>query len=328
MSLYDVKELLEKYKSGACTPEELQALESWYESWRHPEAEELDWKEDEELAQELLADFSDYRRRKEALFRTGSSRQTWWRAAAVVVPILGIGALLWMSRPGATEQAKPVLAVSPDNGDGRRFILLPDSSTVVLQKGSSLIYPEEFKGDKREVTLTGEAYFDIHQQKDKPFVIYSGKVVTTVLGTAFNIRAYPDQPSVTVTVTRGKVKIEEEKSRKLLGILLPDQQIVYNNNEVAETRAVKAVETVAWVKQGLDFISVPFEEIARQVSDRYQVNISFANPALKRCRIRATFEGTESLERVLMILCTVRDATYKIDGDQVIIDGEGCPDEH
>src|SRR5690606_14155114 len=192
---------------------------------------------------------------------------------------------------------------------GRRFILLPDSSNVVLQKGSSLIYPETFKGDKREVTLTGEAYFDIYQQKDNPFVIHSGKVITTVLGTAFNIKAYPDQPSVTVTVTRGKVKIEEERSRKLLGILLPDQQIVYNNDEVAETRAVKAAETVAWVKQGLDFISVPFEEIARQVSDRYQVKISFANPALKSCRIRATFEGTESLEKVLMILCTVRDAT-------------------
>ncbi|GEP94957.1 FecR family protein [Chitinophaga cymbidii] len=328
MSLYDVKDLLEKYKSGTCTPEELQALESWYESWRHPDAEEVVWKQDEELAQELLADFSDYRRRKEALFRTGSSRQTWWRAAAVVVPILGIGALLWLSRPGVSEQAKPVLAVSPDNSDGRRFILLPDSSTVVLQKGSSLIYPETFKGDKREVTLTGEAYFDIYQQQDKPFVIHSGKVITTVLGTAFNIKAYPDQPSVTVTVRRGKVKIEEERSRKLLGILLPDQQIVYNNNEVAETRAVKAAETVAWVKQGLDFISVPFEEIARQVSDRYQVKISFANPALKNCRIRATFEGTESLEKVLMILCTVRDATYTINGDEVMISGDGCADEH
>lgn len=328
MSLYDVKELLEKYKSGTCTPEELKALESWYETWRHPEAEDVEWKEEEELAQELLADFSDYRRRKEALFRTGSSRQTWWRAAAVILPILGIGALLWLSRPGNTDQAKPVLAVSPDNPEGRRFILLPDSSTVVLQKGSSLIYPEKFKGGKREVTLTGEAYFDIHQQQDQPFVIHSGKVVTTVLGTAFNIRAYPEQESVTVTVTRGKVKIEEEKSRKLLGILTPDQQIIYNNDELAETRPVKAMEEVAWVKQGLDFISVPFEEIARQLGDRYQVKISFANPELKNCRIRATFEGTESLEKVLLILCTVRDATYTINGDEVVISGDGCADEN
>lgn len=328
MSLYDVKELLEKYKSGTCTPEELQALESWYESWRHPDAEEVVWKPEEEMAQELLADFSDYRRRKEALFRSGSSRQTWWRAAAVILPILGIGALLWLSRPGKTEQAKPVLAVSPDNPEGRRFILLPDSSTVVLQKGSTLIYPEAFKGDKREVTLTGEAYFDIYQQKDKPFIIRSGKLITTVLGTAFNIKAYPDQQSVTVTVKRGKVKIEEEKSRKLLGILLPDQQIVYNDNEIAETRPVKAAETVAWVKQGLDFNSVPFEEIARQIGDRYQVKISFDNPALRNCRIRATFEGTESLEKVLLVLCTVKDATYTIDGDEVTISGDGCADEH
>lgn len=327
MSLYDVKELLEKYKSGACTPEELQALENWYEGFRHPEAEDAAWKPDEELAQELFADFSDYRRRKETLFRAGgTSRKIWFRAAAVLLPVIGIGALLWYVRPGASAPAKPLLAVSPDKQQGERFILLPDSSTVVLQKGSSLVYPATFTGDQREVTLTGEAYFDIHPQKEHPFVIHSGKVVTTVLGTAFNISAYADQ-SVTVTVTRGKVKIEEAASRKLLGILEHDQQIVYKN-EVAETRPVKAVETVAWVKRGLDFNSVPFEEIARQIGERYQVKISFANPALKLCRIRATFEGTESLEKILFILCTVRDATYKINGDEVTINGEGCPKEN
>lgn len=327
MSLLDVKELLEKYKSGTCTPEELRALESWYETWQHPEAEMLQWRPDEELAQELLQDFTDYRRRKETLFRSGS-RHIWLKVAAVLVPIIGIGTLLWFTRPSAKEAgaASPLLAVSPSTPESKRFILLPDSSTVVLREGSSLIYPASFNGNTREVTLKGEGYFDIRQQPGKPFVIHSGRLLTTVLGTAFNIKAYPDQSSVTVTVTRGKVKIEDEQSRKLLGILLPDQQIVYEN-EVAATKPVKAEETVAWLKKGMDFNSIPFEDIAKQIGEQYQIPIRFANSALRHCRIRATFEGTESLDKVLYILCTVGNASYSVEGNEVIIDGKGCTDK-
>lgn len=328
MSLFDVKELLEKYKAGTCSPEELQALENWYESWRHPAAEAVAWRSDEELAQELLQDFREVRRRKDALFN-GERRHTWWRAAAVLAPIIGIGALLWFSRPSsptAGNTAGPVLAVASKKPDSKRFILLPDSSTVVLREGSSLKYPAHFNGDTREVTLIGEGYFDIRNQPGKPFLIHSGKLVTTVLGTAFNIKAYPGQESVTVTVKRGKVKIEEEKGGKLLGILLPDQQIVYNPEKV-ETVPVKAAETVAWLKKGMDFNAVPFEDIAQQINEQYQVKIRFANEIMKQCRIRATFEGTETLDKVLFVLCTVSNASYTISGDEVVISGEGCSDK-
>ncbi|RPE13410.1 FecR family protein [Chitinophaga lutea] len=327
MSLFDVKELLEKYKAGTCSPEELQALENWYESWKHPAAEEVEWQPEEELAQELLQDFREVRRRKDALF-SGESRQTWWRAAAVLAPIIGIGAILWFSRPStpAAGDNAPVLAVAAKKPDSKRFILLPDSSTVVLREGSSLKYPEQFTGSTREVTLIGEGYFDIRHQPGKPFLIHSGKVVTTVLGTAFNIKAYPDQPSVTVTVKKGKVKIEEEKGGKLLGILTPDQQIVYNPEKV-ETLPVKAEETVAWLRKGMDFNAVPFEDIARQINEQYQVDIRFANEVMKQCRIRATFEGTETLDKVLFVLCTVSNASYTISGNEVVISGEGCSDK-
>ncbi|MGX5817962.1 FecR family protein [Chitinophaga lutea] len=325
MSLYDIKALLEKYKAGTCTPEEMAALEEWYASWRHPDAEDVSWRSEEDLAQELLQDFREVRRRKEALFTAGGSR-AWWRAAAVLLPIIGIGALLWFSRPSAQLHTNaPVLATAARKPDSKRFVLLPDGSRVVLREGSSLKYPAAFSGDSREVTLSGEAYFEIEDQPGKPFMIYSGKVVTTVLGTAFNIKAYPGQPSVTVTVTKGKVKIEEEKSRKLLGVLHPDQQIVYQE-EKAAVQPARAVETVAWLKKGMDFDAVPFEDIAARISEQYQVNIRFDNDNMKRCRLRAAFEGTETIEKVLLVLCTVSNASYVIDGDDVVISGKGCTD--
>lgn len=326
MGIIDVKALLEKYKAGTCTPEELRVLEEWYESWRHPDAKPVEWRPDEELAQELLQDFREMRRSREALFRGGTAG-AWWKAAAVAIPLIGIGALLWTSRPSVNAPASgPVLAVVPQEPDSKRFILLPDSSTVVLREGSTLIYPDVFKDNAREVTLTGEGYFDIKEQPGKPFRIRSGKLITTVLGTSFNIKAYPGQPSVTVTVTTGKVKIEEGGSNKLLGILLPDQQIVYEN-ETAATKPVKAAETVAWVKKGMDFNNIPFEEIARRIGEQYQVKIGFANDALRKCRIRATFEGTETLDKILYILCTVGNATYTVRDNEVTINGDGCMTE-
>lgn len=329
MGVTDIRHLLEKYASGTCTPEELEALEAWYESFKHPHAADASWEADAVLTRELMQDFREMQRRKERLFRGDKGWRNWWKAAAVIVPVAGIGAFLWMSRPSAGPvTAGPVLTEVPATPGSKRFILLPDSSTVVLREGSTLLYPATFGGSERVVTLTGEGYFDVREQPGKPFRIRSGKLVTTVLGTAFSIKAYPGQEHVTVTVSSGKVKIEEQAGNKLLGILGEDQQIVYENDAaVVETRPVKAEENIAWLKKGMDFHSVPFEDIVQQIGEQYQVKIDFANDALRQCRIRATFEGTETLDQVLFVLCTVRNATYTRQGETIIISGEGCPDE-
>lgn len=325
MSVTDIRQLLEKYEAGTCSPEELKALEAWYESFRHPDATDAGWEADEVLTRELMQDFRDMQRRRERLLG-GNGWRSWWKVAAVVIPLAGIGAFLWMSRPSAgTSVPGPMLAEAPAKPDSKRFIQLPDSSTVVLREGSTLLYPVAFDGNEREVTLTGEGYFDVREQPGKPFRIRSGKLVTTVLGTAFTIKAYPGQEHVTVTVNSGKVKIEEHDSNKLLGILQQDQQIIYENSAaVAETRRVKAEESVTWLKKGMDFNSVPFGDIAEQIAGQYQVKIEFASESLRNCRIRATFEGTETLDQVLFVLCTVGNTTYSHSEKGIVISGEGC----
>src|SRR5207248_3097180 len=89
-----------------------------------------------------------------------------------------------------------------------RHIVLPDSSTVVLHAGSRLLFPEAFSVNTREVTLVGEAYFDIVHREAQPFIIHTGQLKTTVLGTAFNIRAYDSSQEVMVSVTKGRVRVE------------------------------------------------------------------------------------------------------------------------
>ncbi|WP_342084069.1 FecR family protein [Dyadobacter sp. OTU695] len=121
-----------------------------------------------------------------------------------------VGAFFLASRY-LTSHTAPASAFMPvehksANGQQRR-LLLPDGTRVTLNAGSSISYPEKFEEKIRKVSLTGEAFFDVTRNEKAPFVITTGEVVTKVLGTSFNIRAYPENKAVQVAVVEGKVKV-------------------------------------------------------------------------------------------------------------------------
>jgi len=243
-------------------------------------------------------------------------------AAAVVAIVVGI----YLLYPGKSKPAQPspVYASQTQHTPYIRNIVLPDGSSVVLYAGSTLDYPATFPADGREVTLKGQAYFDVRHDDKKPFIIHTGKVRTTVLGTAFNISS--DSNKVTVSVTGGKVRVED--GQKVLAVLAPNQQIVYRvPEEVAEKGTVNAERLVTdWTKQDMSFDGDSFGEIAGVVGRRYGVTIRFRNPELAKCLIVASFSGTEMLENVMEMLCTIRNAsyTYQRESKEILIDGKGC----
>jgi ferric-dicitrate binding protein FerR (iron transport regulator) len=246
-----------------------------------------------------------------------------WAAVLAGVALLS-GVLFFSLQRRLSPHKQPAGRQTLAGLDHSRYVTLPDGSKVVLHAGSHLEYPAAFSGTVREVTLSGEAYFDIQQDRSRGFVINTGSVRTTVLGTAFNIKAYPGSHQIVVSVTKGKVKVED--GPKMLAVLTPDQQIVYNIKEATMAqRQVNALDQISWTREDMVFESVPFETIAASISKRYHVNITFSNEALKQCLVRASFSGTESLEEVLTVLCTVRNATFTIEDDQhITIDGKGC----
>ncbi|GGM85017.1 hypothetical protein GCM10010967_16220 [Dyadobacter beijingensis] len=127
-------------------------------------------------------------------------------AAACVVA----GAFFFMNRYLAGRDVPAVVSVPVEhkaaNGQQRKLVL-PDGTRVMLNAGSAISYPETFAANVRKVTLTGEAFFDVKRNEKAPFVITTGDVVTKVLGTSFNIRAYPENKAVQVAVVEGKVKV-------------------------------------------------------------------------------------------------------------------------
>lgn len=257
-----------------------------------------------------------------------------WLAAASVVLALCFGVLyLWKVQRSEGRVKQLVSAVDASKPtDYVRHLTLPDGSTVVLQAGSTLDYPQTFASDSRQVRLEGEAYFDIVHSLDSsagevdkiPFIIHTGKIRTVVLGTAFTIKAYPEQKNVVVSVTRGKVRVEDEQ--KVLAILTPDQQITYNNKGTfASIAHVDAVRTVDWAKADMEFDGVSFEKIAHTIEKRYGVEIVFENPDLKSCLIVSSFSGTETLVNVLETLCTVGNASFRAEtAKKFVVDGSGC----
>ncbi|WP_143307191.1 FecR family protein [Chitinophaga vietnamensis] len=316
--------LLRKYSQGTCNAEELQALEAWYASLGQQLPDEV-IDPGSDAAQQLVAQQLRALRAQLQPLQVVRRRpwQKWWRYAAVLAVLLVAGGSgYYLLKPGAHAPQQRVSSDAGKAADFSRYLTLPDGSSVVLHAGSRLIYPDVF-GSKREVTLYGEAYFDIRADSLKPFIITSGKLKTTVLGTAFNISAYPGQKEITVSVTRGKVRVEDD--RKVLAVLNPDQQIVYNTEDAsAQQQQVNALARSSWTTNDMIFENATFETIANTLSKRYEVNIAFSDEALKQCPIRVSFSGTESLEEVLDVVCAVRNATYTIDKGDVMIKGKGC----
>jgi len=245
-------------------------------------------------------------------------------AAAVLLLIL-TGWWLWYKKADKTlaRAENRLVEKQVDTGKGK-FMRLPDGSVVLLNHGSRLDYGGAFNIKTREVVLTGEAYFDIRQDDKRPFIVHAGRVNTTVLGTAFNIRAYPGQPEVVVTVTRGKVKVSDHK--KTYGILTSNQQIAVSmDTEGFSREEVNAESIVAWKKDYLILDAISLEEASRLIGDKYHIHLLLANDEMKKCQISATFLSHESLEQVLNVVCGVLGATYTMQpNDQVVINGKGC----
>lgn len=251
-------------------------------------------------------------------------QRSWVRIAAAAVVILVAGGILFNflnSRPGKQQASTK----TPDfNKNINRYITLSDGSKVLLHAGSRLNYPPSFDGATREVTLTGEAFFDVAHNAAQPFIIHSGNIKTTVLGTAFNIKAWPTEKEVTVTVTRGKVKVENENG--VLGIITPDQQLSINTeNRESKQQTVSADSAIAWKNQVYTMDNMTLEEAITELQIRYGIIIEpGAKERTGNCRFTASFKQNESLEYVLNVICRFYQASWKEENDKIVITNINC----
>lgn len=198
----------------------------------------------------------------------------------------------------------------------RKEIRLRDSSTVMLFPGSSLDVPENFNGKDRKVVLKGRAFFKVAHNREKPFLVKSGKLSTEVLGTSFEVNA-SDVASSTITLHSGKVGIRHSGNE--IARLVPNQRITYDTRvNKFKIDNVEAAETVLWIDGELTYDLVPLAVICQDLEKWYKVKIDIRNTELLRKKITTSFKDL-SVSQVLDMLSVTTGLTYTVKGNHIII---------
>jgi transmembrane sensor len=306
-------ELLRKYRQGTASEEECNVLIKYYDLFdSEPDVTALFSEEHkDELKSQLHSSIWEAINKQEQRSYQRSVFRKWSAGigvAATIIAIFSIALMYYYDRPA--QGSDIVYRSRSSHTKEHRVIRLPDGSTVIINSGSKLNYPSSFDGlAKREVYLEGQAYFDIKHNDSKPFIVHTGNVQTTVMGTAFNVKAWPGEKNVIVTVTRGKVRVGDDT--KTFGVITPDQQITYNKEkDNVVQKVVDAPTYLAWKEQDLLFDDVTVAEAAELLQERFKVNISYADESIRSKRFTTTFLKDESLDQVLRSICDFNNASY------------------
>lgn len=309
--------LVRKHIKGNATPEEEQLLFSYYNLFEfEPDVIEL-LNDEKHLIKDQISE--GIKQGIELRTRTKTARILnikYISAAAAVIAGFLITYTIFFSQPQNQQQIANVVTMKKNDN---RLIHLPDGSIAIVMKGSKLTYPSSFDGfKKREVYLEGEAYFDIKHNASKAFIVHTGKLQTTVLGTAFNVKALKADKFIVVTVTRGKVSVGDKN--KVFGTITPNQQIVFNKVQAnSKMKQVDAAEFSCWQGQDLVLDDVTMEEASILLKERYKVEIQCIDPKLQINRFTTEFQYNESLEHVLNILSQYNNTTYVYDKENSIV---------
>ena len=243
-------------------------------------------------------------------------------AATVLLLIIGIANRSWFfSSPNPTAMSTPIQWLSASATQGETLTLtLPDGSTAILNSGSNLRYPATFARKKREVQLDGEAFFEVTSNPKKPFIVKTEILTTEVLGTSFNIEAFPSQNEARVTLVTGKVRVQAGAQQCELH---PSQQAVFHKTtQQIQVQTVATNDFTDWKEGILRFRESSLPTVVQKIEKHYGVQIRLEVENAERCYLSGTFVK-EDLNVVLKQLTFIHSGlNYEyIDSQHLVLKG-------
>jgi len=199
---------------------------------------------------------------------------------------------------------------------------LPDGTLVSLNSNTKLRYPKKFGRSTREVTIEGEAFFEVKPNKNKPFIIHAGNAQIKVLGTSFNVNAYPDSKLVEVTVETGRVQVLNKTDKYVQTnelILTPGDKgtLIFESNSLRKTTNQNP-NFLAWKTHNLIFKATSLDEVIQELAKVYKVDIRLADSNLNKLLLTAQFNNY-SLDFILEVIeTTFKIEAQKVDGHYVL----------
>jgi ferric-dicitrate binding protein FerR (iron transport regulator) len=246
--------------------------------------------------------------------------------------------------PSPVAPQKPVWEVVTRNGS-KSNILLPDGSSVWLNAGSRLTYDSLYGSTLREVTLSGEAYFDVVRNPNKPFIIHTGKINIRVLGTVFNVKSYPGDRTIETSLIKGSIEVSfpSQPSKKI--ILKPDQKLIIDKTEsnvngntnrampdlnpvisiqhLNKIGSDSSITETGWMENRLYFDDMSFRDLLQNMERKYGVSFKVADAALDTIHFTGSFQNETISQALDALRLTAEQSTtdfkYDIKGNQVFI---------
>lgn len=252
--------------------------------------------------------------------RRTKSKSIWWSAAAILLLVLlSTVTIKYQADQRPEKEPKvPVNFIIKETPLGSKYsFVLPDGSSVKLNAGSKLRYPEQFESNFRKVFLEGEAFFEIKRDTTQPFVISTGEIETQVLGTSFNIRAYQAEAINKVAVVSGLVKVIAKNGLSFL--VEPEHMAVYEKGEESlRTQLYEKKKELGWKDNVLYFDKISLREVFKTLEVWYDVSIKADNTIF----LKETYSGefhNETLRNVLEGIGYTSGFSFSIDGKHVKI---------
>ncbi len=278
---------------------------------------------------------------------TNSGKQIWlkWTKVAAIFVLAfvlgGIGHYFLSQNPAPTELPLQVEYVAPLGS--RSFIKMPDGSKIWLNAGTTLKYKNNFGIDKREISLSGEAFFEIEKNPRLPFIVQTSELNITALGTKFNVKAYDEEKTIETTLIEGSVKLEGNNFQLAEDVVLKRnekaiftkkaQSVEINErihppaNAIKEVmpktglKIISAVESapiISWKEERWVINNEKLGSLSQKLERRFAVNFIFDNDLLKEYSFGGTLED-ETLEQVLDAICSSSPIKYVVEGKSVYI---------
>jgi transmembrane sensor len=268
-----------------------------------------------------------------------------WAVAASLLLLVGAGASFYFYQRGTSPLAlsnKPTTNHVATQAGSRTKLELPDGTQVWLNANSQLVYGgKSFGTEEREVSLSGEAFFDVAKNERIPFIIHTRDITITVMGTAFNVRAYPKEKTVETTLIRGLVEITTRRDPDRRILLKPDEKIIvpvdfspgddpdpghitgnapsslYSIVKLRKDSLQTVPETV-WMKSKLEFDNELFGELAPKMENWFNIRIHFRDEEIKKRRFSGVIEK-ETLTQTLEAMRLSWRFSYQLKGNELWI---------
>lgn len=321
-------DLLRRFWRGSTSPEEERRLAAWLDQADDggdpDDAPIAEWEQAAEgyippiERERMLRELRRWMEEKTAPppRRKGLSR--WIPYAAAVAVAAGLGLNAWLYTRDSSPAPAPGLpyTVTAENGQ-RASVGLPDGTKVWLNSRSTLTYATSYGDSRREVNLSGEAYFEVAKDKTRPFVVKAGGLEVEALGTAFVVKAYEDDPAMTTTLYEGSIRATAGETSLTLK---PDQRARLDRADGRlrmDTTSNPAYDLL-WRSGEMAFERATLEEIATQLERMYNVDIRFLSDEVRHLRFSGVIRNN-SLDNVIEIISLTSPITYRALGDTLYI---------